>query len=340
MERPGSSLYDVLGVPRDAKLQDITRAYNRYRSQMRNETVAPDPRRDALMQKAFEVLSDPYRREAYDASLRRGFTERIPPEKRRPVALASLAVILASLGIAGGFFATRKPAGPPPKPVDEIRAAAILALGRVEILDMAGAAKVAGVAVAIEEGVAATPCAGIPPNAQLRVVASPRRAPAVVAESDPQGRCRLAVSAGAGFPLPINPTAPKPGDRVYAPLVSAAGEVTLRTGRISRVQPSGDVRLVSVDLAGEKVVGGSPLIDADGRLLAIAWADGDAVFSSLPERWLDRASPIPAKKQPPAETAVEDGTATRSPSDEKVSPERRDALEKAFRPPSKVPDDL
>src|ERR1700686_637654 len=65
-----TTLYDILGVSRDAKLTDIGGAYNKFRAEMNDETMPPNPRRAALMREAFEILYDPEKRAAYDQSLR------------------------------------------------------------------------------------------------------------------------------------------------------------------------------------------------------------------------------------------------------------------------------
>src|SRR6266545_4961771 len=65
-----TTLYEILGVARDAKLTDIGRAYNRLRAQMQDEDAPPDPRGAAAIREAYEILSDDGRRAAYDASLR------------------------------------------------------------------------------------------------------------------------------------------------------------------------------------------------------------------------------------------------------------------------------
>src|SRR6202165_6153039 len=64
------TLYNVLDLPRNAKAGDIDRAYRRLRGEMDKAAAPADPRRMALVHEAREVLSDPQRRAAYDASLR------------------------------------------------------------------------------------------------------------------------------------------------------------------------------------------------------------------------------------------------------------------------------
>lgn len=71
---PTPSLYAVLGIAQDADGAEIRRA---HRSLAR--TLHPDVNKDAdaakrfsLVQSAYEVLSDPERRAAYDRGLQRG----------------------------------------------------------------------------------------------------------------------------------------------------------------------------------------------------------------------------------------------------------------------------
>jgi DnaJ-class molecular chaperone len=65
---PKKTLYQILGVPRDANNLDIGMAHDR-RVQEMDRTVHPDPSQAALVQQAWEILSDPNRRAAYDARL-------------------------------------------------------------------------------------------------------------------------------------------------------------------------------------------------------------------------------------------------------------------------------
>ncbi|HXM76680.1 MAG TPA: DnaJ domain-containing protein, partial [Thermoanaerobaculia bacterium] len=69
MTNNNKTLYEVLGVARNAKITDIGRAYNRIRSEMQKEASAPSPRFAAMAKVAYETLSDPVRRAEYDATL-------------------------------------------------------------------------------------------------------------------------------------------------------------------------------------------------------------------------------------------------------------------------------
>lgn len=285
MERLKTSLYEVLGVSRDAKLQDITRAYNRYRAELRSEAAAPDARREALMREAYEVLSDPQKREAYDASLRRGWsTMAATPRRRRGIAaVAGSGLAIAALA---GWWLLHKP-DPVVRSVEDLQPAIALGVSRLEVVDISGKVQLGGVAVAIAEGIAVAPCDDVAPGTQLRVLSGTRAHPARVAQSDGRGRCRLAVSGGAGFPLRATSAVPAVGDTVFVPLVSPRGETALRAGRVTRLEDSGGERIVVVDAAPSGIAAGTPLIDRDGRLVGFAWRDSVPRFTVAPMAWLE-----------------------------------------------------
>src|SRR6187402_771757 len=67
MAQPKKSLYEILGVPRDANGIDVGLAYEEARTAIHRGQR--DPGQEAILHEAFEVLSNPKRRAAYDASL-------------------------------------------------------------------------------------------------------------------------------------------------------------------------------------------------------------------------------------------------------------------------------
>lgn len=349
MDRLKQTLYDILGVPRNAKLTDIGRAYNRHKSEMRSEHTAPDPRRDALLHEAFEVLSDPQKRAAYDASLRRSHAVILPGGRalgRGPAIALALVVALIAFTVYQ-IFNTPKPQKPP-RLVAEIQTAASLAVGRLQSMDISGKAATVGVAFTVEEGVMVTPCAGISPNAQLVVFFPPRSVPARVISADAKKRfCRLEVVGAGSWPLMLSSVAPRVGETVYAADVGGSGEVFLREGSVKRVLEGPQGRVVESSLPVSPASSGRPLLDADGRVVAIAMTgeDGKAQNLGVPADWLEAARPRAAAPKAavpePAAKPPKPGPEFRSPRDKaNVSPERRERLEKAFNPPPTVPDDL
>ena len=87
-EAPGKSLYALLGVPHTSTIAELKKAYRRL-CLWCHPDKNPDPRAaDAflLVCSAFELLSDPTRRKAYDASLRPTIPKpAFPKPQYRPV---------------------------------------------------------------------------------------------------------------------------------------------------------------------------------------------------------------------------------------------------------------
>lgn len=341
------TLYDVLGLPRDARPHDITRAYRRLSAEMQRESAAPNPRLAALLHEAHEVLSDPQKREQYDRSLQGprflGVAGGETPRRRWGLLVAGLALALGAawyFTLGSAPEARRQGTGMSPQ---EIHTAASVSVGRVSRVEMSGARTGLGVAVAVEEGMMMAPCEGITPGAPLLVRIPPRDIPAQVASSDAAaGLCRLSVSGGASWPLPMTGTVPRIGDRVYAVNIGPLGEVVVSPGEVKQViaVPSGSV-IESTARAGAPVEG-SPLLDNDGRLVAIAMKGR---HTTPPRTWVVD-EPIrrkPPPREPAGEAAAEParpGAEGEDPRLKNVSPEKRERLEKAFRPPPSVPSDL
>lgn len=345
------TLYDILDLPRDAGQADIARSYRRLLGEMQKETTAPNPRRAQLIGEAYEVLSDPQRRAAYDQSLEGpsflGVAGGDKPKRKWGMLVAGIALALGAL-----YYFTL---GSAPKPRQvahilsqkEVHTAASVSVGRVNRVEMSGRRSNLGTAVAIEEGVMMVPCRGIDPGAQILVRIPPRDLPAQLRKVDEKtGLCRLAVTGGGSWPLPMTAQVPGVGDAIYAANLNALGEVVVSPGVVKRVvrRPDGTVVIDSTARAGPPV-DGSPLLDAEGRIVAIA-LDGE--HATLPREWIVD-EPI-RKRPPPDEAAPSEIPAESSPAAtaderarqrlERVPPERREAIEKAFRPPPSVPDDL
>lgn len=346
-----TTLYEILEVSRDAKLTDIGRAYHRLRAGMQDENAPPDPRRAAQVKEAYEILSDIDRRQAYDASLRKPKVLLKKAGSRINPLLAGAAVGLAIAAVAAWWvFRPKTHPGDGQRSPIEIANAATVAIGRLQSIDMSGRSTPLGLAFAVDEGVMATSCNGISPGAELVVKIVPRVLQArVMMADDSHGLCKLAVQGAGGWPLVLSGVEPKPGERIYATSVNAVGDVVLKEGTVKRVlaEPKGGIIETTVPMA--LVSNGSPLLDGLGRVLAIASVaqpGGLGRYVAVPPAW--RAVAQPSRSAPPAPPTAAPAPTTPRPAPELSVPkkgedrpsERREALEKAFRPPPSVPGDL
>src|SRR5229473_1115389 len=199
MAAPKQSLYEILGVPRDANELDIGLAFQRRMLELQRASPQ-DPSQIAYVTQAHEVLSNPTRRAAYDASLltaqekaaAAAQTEApdlvLEPEEPEgsakskrlvPVVVGAGIAIVAAIVIvfrpghhpeppkAAPEVAEAPKAPPPPPPPQPMSATQILtnasqAVGRVLSYEMSGRAVPVGLAVAVEPGVFVTTCHGIP----------------------------------------------------------------------------------------------------------------------------------------------------------------------------------
>lgn len=341
MARDKSTLYDVLGLTSDARQSDVIRVYRRLTGEMQSEAAAPNPRRAALLHEAYEVLSDPERRAAYDKSLRsaRFSGRREKSSLNLWVTIASVAVI--AVAALWYFMPGREGAGPrhvAAMSLQELQTAASVSVGRVSRIEMSGARSPLAAAVAVEEGVMMAPCEGIDPAAQIVVRIPPRDIPAHLKHADAAtGLCRLAVSGGGSWPLSTTHALPRPGDKVYAANLNALGEVVVIAGEVRKIGRGARGEVIESTARTSTPVDGTPLLDQQGRIVAIAMAGQHTV---LPRGWV--VADVPRTKGPPpvpAEPAKPDAAAPPE-ATEKVPPERRERLEKAFRPPPTVPSDL
>ena len=280
-------LYDVLGVTRNAKQHEIERAFRRLRARMQQETVAPDPRQAVLVQKAYEVLSDPARREAYDESLATPASmlqrARASRRTRAYAAAGALAVVLA---VGGAYYAWRSTVEVAPhRDPAEILQAASLAVGRVQAVDVAGSVKPLGLAFAVEQGMLATSCEGLTPTSQLVVSFAQRKVPARVATIyGKDGVCRLAADGMGSWPLSISSRMPRIGAVVYATKVAPGGQVALVPVDVRHVTGEEGIATITVQAPGEALTPGGPLLDGQGQVLGVG--QGAGRFRPIPREWI------------------------------------------------------
>ncbi len=332
--------YQALGVSADAKITEINRAFARLHGELQKEDAAPDPVRAKILREAHETLSDPQRREAYDASLR----EKRSTGKRRVVIAAAA---LAAVGGASAYYLLQ----PPPKPVgparaiDQILAEGSHAMARVEAIDMSGQARPVATAFAIEEGMLVTSCAALPAGAQLVVKLAPRTLPARVATADNElGVCRLAVEGAGAWPLKLAGSMPGVGEKVYSMKVNSVGQVAIAEAKVTNVLPVPRGMLIEAAIALAPEAAGSPILDADGRVVGVAIGAEDGKHTRhapVPLAWVDEAQRAREPDRPARSDETAAGT-NKTHNFEDMQRQKVEELNKGLRshPNPTVPNDL
>jgi S1-C subfamily serine protease len=283
-----NTLYEVLGVNRSASAGDIVRAYRKLRAEMTAGVAADDPQ-GALVHEAYEVLSDPQRRAAYDASLRgSGFlrpTRMIAAGPKWGLIAAAAAAVLV-----GAYFALRPSGHAGASIPQEIVAAVSPAVGRVQSIDIQGRYTSLGHAFAIEKGVMVTTCQGFKANAQLVVSFGARKASAQLSRPDKtRDVCRLAVADAGSWPLPMATGEPAVGDKVYAASMNPAGDAIIVEGRVTGLIAVDGARAVEFTVPVTAAMSGGPLLDAQGRVVGMMAAQhpyGAGKNVALPAAWV------------------------------------------------------
>jgi S1-C subfamily serine protease len=346
MPFPKLSHYEVLGVPRGAKTTDIVRAYRRLKSEIDNEFAAPDPTRAARLKAAHDTLADEQQRAAYDARLD------APVRQFRAKGMKALLIglaVLVSVAAASYWLDASVPKPlPGAKTADEIQKVASFSIGRLDRIDISGRSTPVGMAFATEEGVMVTVCDAIDPQAQHVVYLSPRNVSARVLTTDTAlGLCKLAVDGAGSRPLEVSGVEPRTGDRIYATKINAAGEFTLIAGTVKKVTTDGRGRVIETSTPVAPAGDGAPLLDAYGRVVGVATSKSPnprGHHIAITTAWTTHARPAtrpaPASEAPAASEpkVVAPPGFPKGPHDS--SPERREAIEKAFRPPPTVPNEL
>ncbi len=283
MARNTKTLYEVLGVPRDAKVTDIGRAYNRIRADQEKETSAPDARLLAMAKAAYDTLSDPDRRDEYDRSLA-GDSSASRPRSGVLVAVSAAVVLAAG---AGYYFASRSNAPAAEKPMEpaELLAAVSPQIGRVQMALMSGEVRDLGTATAIGENEMVTTCSGMTAGAQLSVkMGDESSAKAEMGKSNPElDVCTLSVKNTAGN-VRVREGFPAANEKLEAVFLGPANKPLLRSASVARFIDDPQGKVIEIRSA-IPLPNGTPIFDQHARLVAIVTAshasDG-GLFVALP----------------------------------------------------------
>ncbi|MGZ5100775.1 MAG: trypsin-like peptidase domain-containing protein [Usitatibacter sp.] len=321
MANTKKTLYEILGVSRDANEIDIGLAHERRGFELQR-AVPQDANAISLVHQAFEILSNPKRRAAYDASLVTadekaaasqqaepdlviGEDDGEKPTRKLPMVPIAIGVVLVLLAL---FVAVRKPAEPPkpppepmaeapkappppkPKSAPEILADAVTSGGKVMSYEMSGNAVPVGMAVSVEPGTMVTTCHALPAGSKLVVRVGAESLPADLTITDETlDLCRLAVAGFTTRPFSLATEESKAGDKIYAVGVNKAGEFALTEGTIKQVRavPSGKVLEVSMPIA--PAGSGGPIFNEYGKVVGIATTPhpyGAGLNIAVPISWV------------------------------------------------------
>ncbi len=318
------TLYDILGVSRDANAIDIGLAHDQRRAELQR-AVPQDPSALALLHEAYEVLNDPQRRAAYDGALVtaaekaaaleqakepdlvvEAAEEEVVRRKFPPVGIAAgVAVVLILIFLAlhrapapesprtapEPVAEAPKPAPPPPpKTAKDILTLALASVGRLQAFEMSGRAVPLGLAVAVEPGGMVTTCHGIPADSALVVtVAGENHSATLTMTDEVLDLCRISVAGFKGQPLPLAAAEAREGEKIYALGANANGEFALTEGTVQKLLPDARGKVVQISMPVAPNGSGGAVFDADGNVIAIATTaqgHGAGVALALPSAWI------------------------------------------------------
>jgi len=315
------TLYEILGLQPDANELDIGLAFQRRSLEI--QRMGGDSNALTFITHARDTLLDPKRRAAYDATLVTA-SEKAEAASQAPdlivepdadeeeegggkkkmiplIVVAVVAVIALAFWMKGGHSpeppkeqAEAPPPPPPPPPppkemkAEDILAASLRGVGRVQSFDMSGKATPVGLALAVEPGAMVTTCHGVSAGSQIVVAVGKEQLSATLTIVDEVlDLCKLAVSGLATQPLAIAAEDARPEDTIYALGANAKGEFALTEGTVKAVRqiPAGKALELSMPIAPS--ASGGAVFDKYGKLVAIATTGpGAGGQLAIPASWI------------------------------------------------------
>lgn len=321
------SLYEVLGVERDANPIDLGVAFKRRLAELERSPQADDGEAN-LVREAYRILNSPKDRAAHDASLVTRDEKAAaaaqetpdlvleadpePPKGKRNVGLAVggalVALVLAWLVLRPGTAPVTSPApapvavapkpAPPPAPPKKLGPAEVIGLAsrsvvRIQAYDMSGRTITAGSGVVVAPGTIVTTCQGLPPNAQLVARIGQEDHPARLELIDEElNLCRLAASEARAV-LAVAAEEVNTGDEVHAVAVHKGDAISLVSTRVKAVRTRGERRDYELETAITPSAAGGALFDAYGRFVGVLTSrESGAVSASAIARMRTRGGAV------------------------------------------------
>jgi hypothetical protein len=308
------TLYEIAGVAPDAASGQIAQACDLRRAEIESQG-SQDASTLALVRHARDVLTDPARRAAYDASLAAPAAPAATPRpmqgeapdvmdasdtpRRSPpwglIAVGAAALLIVALFVARMMtnpvpappaVAEAPKAAPAPAPVAltpaQILAAVSPSIARLQTVDLSGNVLPLGMAVATGSGLAITTCHAIPANAQIvATFGAEKGAGTLVITDEVLDLCKLSIAGVEPPALALSSEDVKAGDKVYMVSPDAPGSYALAETTVRQLVKGaqGDTFQLSTRAAN-----GAPVLDEHGHLLGIA--SGDSV---APAAWIAQA---------------------------------------------------
>jgi hypothetical protein len=316
------SLYEILGVPRDAMAIDIGMAYKKRLAELDRKAGA-DPNELVLVREAYHILCQPRERELYDASLitreeRDEARTRPSPDivldagddesaadhaKKRKLLLMIGGLLLVIIAMLVALLmrpkATEGPRisvdavtelKPPPPPVapkkrtaQEVLALASPAIARVMAYEVSGRQVPVGSGILVAPNAIVTTCHALPPSGTIVALLGADSIPANLGIMDEtQDLCRLTVAGAQAAPIAASSEEPKAGDVVYAVAQHKPNALSVVEGTVRNVRATPNGKSIEISLPVAPSASGGALFDAYGRWVGILTSKSSGANTALP----------------------------------------------------------